>query len=143
MSKPAQLGTIRTLADNVERESSRAVAERRRTLAAEEQRLAQLREYLHEYAELSAAGTGMLVDTVRMRRGFVAKIRAGIEQQERLVAGLREQLDHDLHRWRDARSQSLALEKYQDRLADAANLKEQRRDQARTDEVGQKIYHGT
>ena len=143
MSKQAQLGTIRTLADNVERESSRTVAERRRILAAEEQRLEQLRQYLHEYAELSASGAGILVDTVRMRRGFVAKIRAGVEQQERLVAGLRDQLENDLQRWRDARSQSLALERYDDRLADAANLKQQRRDQARTDEVGQKIYHGT
>ena len=143
MSKQPQLGTIRTLADNVERESSRTVAERRRILAAEEQRLEQLRRYLHEYAELSASGAGVLVDTVRMRRGFVTKIRAGIEQQERLVASLRDQLDNDLQRWRDARSQSLALERYDDRLADAANLKQQRRDQARTDEVGQKIYHGT
>lgn len=143
MKKQAQLGTIRTLADNVERESSRTVAERRRILAAEEQRLEQLRQYLREYTELSACGAGMLVDTVRLRRGFVAKIRAGIEQQERLVAGLRDQLENDLHRWRDARSQSLALEKYDDRLADAANLKQQRRDQARTDEVGQKIYHSS
>ncbi len=140
MHNPRQIETIRTLADTAERESSRTVAERRRMLDAEEQRLEQLRRYLAEYGDLSSAKDGVFIDTIRTRRSFMARIQAGIEQQEQLLASLRTQLENDLEHWRDARSHALALEKFDQRLEAQRNLKQNRREQAALDEVGQKMY---
>ena len=142
MHNPRQIETIRTLAETAERESSRTVAERRRILDAEEQRLEQLRRYLAEYGDLSGSNDGVFIDTIRTRRSFMARIQAGIDQQEQLLRGLRAQLEHDLQQWRDARSHALALEKFDQRLDAQRSQKQQRREQAALDEVGQKMYSG-
>ncbi len=141
MKQRRSLATIQTLADSAERESARTVAQRRDALAAEEQRLRQLQEYLREYGQMSLSASGH-VATLRMRRRFVERIRIGISEQERLIAGLREQLERDLGVWRKARSHALALEKYAARLSEQAHARRARREQASTDEVGQKMYSG-
>ncbi|RMF95374.1 MAG: hypothetical protein D6727_10860 [Gammaproteobacteria bacterium] len=84
--------------------------------------------------------SGGSVATLQLRRRFVERIRAAIVEQERVVAGLQEQLDRDLGSWRAARSHSLALEKYAERLAEQAEHRRARREQADTDEVGQKMF---
>ncbi|HHQ13405.1 MAG TPA: hypothetical protein ENK16_00100, partial [Chromatiales bacterium] len=61
-------------------------------------------------------------------------------QQGQLLGSLRGQLENDLEHWRDARSHALALEKFDQRLEAQRNLKQNRREQAALDEVGQKMY---
>jgi len=138
MKRRQSIAAIRTLADSAERESSRTVTQRRDALAAEERRLQQLQDYLVEYSRMSLSGGS--VATLQLRRRFVERIRAAIVEQERVVAGLQEQLDRDLGSWRAARSHSLALEKYAERLAEQAEHRRARREQADTDEVGQKMF---
>lgn len=138
MKRRQSIAAIRTLADSAERESSRTVIRRRDALAAEERRLQQLQDYLVEYGRMSLSGGS--VATLQLRRRFVERIRAAIVEQERIVAGLQEQLDRDLGSWRAARSHSLALEKYAERLAEQAEQRRARREQADTDEVGQKMF---
>jgi flagellar export protein FliJ len=143
MRRTETLDTIRTLAGNAEAESSRALAERRRTLQTEEQRLEQLRAYLGEYGAMAAGGDGIFIHTVRTRRQFVDRLQAGLEQQERVVAGLRKQIDQDTARWREARTRSLALERFNERLEDQLALRQARKEQADLDEVGQKMFRHT
>lgn len=139
MTERNRLQTLRTLADTAERESSRLLAERRRTLNEEEQRLAQLRAYLQEYTA-PESGAGLLVDSIRTRRDFMNRIHEGIEQQEKLLAKLRQQLEHDLEKWRDARSHSLSLQRYSERLQTQVDEKIARREQGRLDEVGRQQH---
>lgn len=127
--------TLRTLADTAERESSRILAERRQVMDQEQQRLTQLQAYLQEYAA-PESGSGLLVDSIRTRRDFVSRIGQGIEQQEKVLAGLSQQLEVDLQRWRDARTHALALQRYSDRLQTQVEEKVARREQGRLDEVG-------
>lgn len=131
--------TLRTLADTAERESSRILAERRQVMDQEQQRLTQLQAYLQEYAA-PESGSGLLVDSIRTRRDFVSRIRQGIEQQEKVLAGLSQQLDLDLQRWRDARTHALALQRYSDRLQMRVEEKVARREQGRQDEVGRQQH---
>ena len=139
MTEKNRMQTLRTLADTAERESSRLLAERRRTLDAEEQRLAQLRAYLQEYTT-PESGAGLRADTIGARRDFASRIRDGIEQQEKLLAKLREQMDQDLARWRDARSHSLSLQRYSERLQTQVDEKVAKREQGRLDEVGRQQH---
>ncbi len=131
--------TLRTLADTAERESSRILAERRHVMDQEQQRLTQLQAYLQEYAA-PESGSGLLVDSIRTRRDFVSRIRQGIEQQEKVLAGLSHQLDLDLQRWRDARTHALALQRYSERLQSQVEEKVARREQGRLDEVGRQQH---
>lgn len=140
MSRRRSIDAIQTLAESAEAESARTLAERRRRLAAEEQRLEQLRHYLAEYRTLSAGGDGLLVDVVRARRDFVGRIQAGIDEQERVLAGIRAQADADLARWREARTRSLAVSKLGERLAEQAAERQERRQQADLDEIGRKMF---
>lgn len=139
MTSKNRIQTLRTLADTAERESSRIVAERRRTLDQEEQQLMQLQAYLREY-DTPQSGSGLLVDSIRARRDFIERIRLGIEQQEHLVKSLRAQLDQDLDQWREARSHALSLERYSDRLQMQVDEKLARREQGQQDEVGRQQH---
>jgi flagellar export protein FliJ len=141
VTRKNQLQTLRTLAETAERECARILAERRRQLELEERRLEQLRSYLDEYrAPDGPATNGVFADTIRSRQAFVRRICAGIEQQEEVLRSLRQQLDHELERWRDARTQALALDRYADRLDAEADDKAARREQGRLDEVGRQQH---
>ena len=140
MRRNETLGTIRTLADRAEQESARALAERRARLENEEQRLVQLRSYMAEYGELSGNASGVFIDTIRTRRAFVDRLRSGIEQQEKLLAGLHTQLEIDLQRWRDARSRALGLERFMERRQEEQDLRDNRKEQATLDEIGLQMH---
>jgi flagellar export protein FliJ len=140
MRRNETLGTIRTLADRAEQESARALADRRARLENEEQRLAQLRSYMAEYGELSGNASGIFIDTIRTRRAFVDRLRSGIEQQEKLLAGLNAQLENDLQRWRDARSRALGLERFMERRQEEQDLRDNRKEQATLDEIGLQMH---
>ena len=139
MTRDNRMQTLRTLAESAEHESSRILAERRRVLDQEQQRLVQLQTYLQEYTA-PESGTGLLVDSIRTRRDFITRLREGIEQQKRLLQDLQQQLDQDLDRWRDARSHALALARYSDRLQAQVDEKLARREQGRLDEVGRQQH---
>lgn len=139
MPAKSTLTTLRFLADTAEDETSRAVAQRRNLLDAEEMRLVQLKNYLQEY-QADKEQSGISIDTVRTRRAFVERINTGIEQQARLIEGLRQQLELDLQRWREARSQALGLQRYSERQQQAVDLKQNRKEQARLDEIGQTMH---
>ena len=134
------LKPIRLLADNAEQESSRLVAQRRQHLDTEQQRLAQLKKYFDDYQQ-PAGDEGVYIDTVRTRAAFVTRIRNGIEQQERLIAGLEQQLELDMQRWREARSHALGLQRYSERQAQQEELRQNRKEQAKQDEIGQTMHH--
>jgi len=140
MNNGRSLNTLRTLAAAAERESSRLLAQRRQALDTEDQRLAQLRDYLSEYTAAQPTRDGIFIDSIRARRDFVAQICAGIKQQEQIVASLQLQLEQDQQNWRDARSHALALERYDERLQAVADEKQSRREQARLDEVGRQQH---
>jgi len=139
MATKSTLTTLRFLADSAENESARVVAQRRNALDAEEVRLEQLKKYLQEY-QADDNGSGIFIDTVRTRRAFVERISSGIDQQARLIEGLRQQLEMDLQRWREARSQALGLQHYSERQQQEIDLKQNRKEQARLDEIGQTMH---
>jgi flagellar export protein FliJ len=135
------LKSVQTLADSLEAQASREVAERLRALEAEQHRLRQLQAYLDEYRALPAPGhSGLHVAAMRSRRRFVERIQTGIQHQERLIEGLQRQLEDVTARWQTARSQSLALQRYSERLDERAQERQSRKDQAVLDEVGRNQF---
>lgn len=141
MRTTQRLKSVQTLADSLEAQTSREVAERLRDLDAEQQRLHQLQAYLDEYRALPAPGeAGLHVAAMRSRRRFVERIQAGVQHQERLIEALQRQVEDSKARWQAARSRSLALQRYSERLDERAEERQSRKDQAVLDEVGRNQF---
>jgi flagellar export protein FliJ len=141
MSTTHGLKSVQTLADSFEAQTSREVAQRLQDLDAEQHRLRQLQAYLDEYrAPPAPSQSGLHVAAMRSRRRFVERIQAGIQHQERLIEGLQRQLEDSKTRWQAARSQSLALQRYTERLDERAEERQSRKDQAFLDEVGRNQF---
>jgi len=141
MPKRHDLKSVRMLAENDETHTSREVSDRLATLRAEEHRLAQLQDYLDEYQDLLAAGTsGISIATVRSRRRFVERLQAAVDQQQELVNRLHEQAEGQMNRWREARSRSLSLQKFSERMTAEQESRDARREQAKLDEIGRNLF---
>lgn len=140
MAAKQSMQTLRRLADNAERESARIVAQRRRQLDAERQRLAQLEAYVADYRQ-QPGNTGVFIDTMRTRQAFVMRLRAGLEQQRRVITGLDQQLELDLRRWRQARSHALGLQRFSERREREQAVRQNRKEQAQLDEIGRTMHH--
>jgi len=137
VSATRSLKTIKTLADTAEAESSKEVSQRLAALNREEKRLVQLIEYLAGYEEKERAGReGQSITSIQSRRRFIERLREAISQQQQLVKNYRQLYEIEVDRWREARSHSLGLQKYVERIDQQQDLKQNRRDQARLDEIG-------
>lgn len=139
MTKKHGLRTIQTLAESTETTRSRAVSAQRRKLLEEERRLEQLESYRSEYQALSSrSDKAVCIHFVRGRRGFVEKLNDGIKNQRGVVARAREQLERHLAHWREARTKSLSLQKFADRLATEDSRRAARREQTEQDDIGRR-----
>ena len=137
MSGTRSLKTIQTLADTAEAESSKEVSHRLAALNREEQRLTQLAEYLAGYEQKERMDReGQSIASIRSRRRFIERLHEAISQQHELVENYRQLHEIEAGRWREARSHSLGLQKYAERIDQQQDLKQTRRDQARLDEIG-------
>ena len=141
MRRTHRLKSMQTLAKSAEAVTSREVANSRAALEQEKQRLAQLQGYLEEYRGLlSNPVKAIQVNMIRTRRDFVERLSAGIEHQKRLIAGLEQQLEQHINRWRSARSQSLALQRFGENQQEREDNRQARQQQRVLDEVGRNIF---
>jgi len=137
VSKHQNLKTIQALADTAAAESSKEVAQSLARLHQEEKRLAQLVEYLADYrAREHLDRAEQSIACVRSRRRFIERLGEAIGQQKQLVAQYQLLHEEVASRWQDARSHSLGLRKYTDRVEHREEIRRARRDQARLDEIG-------
>lgn len=136
MRKRRSLDSLQKLAEYAADAASRDIVERLRALRAEEGRLGQLRGYLGDYSQLLKDARGMNVSRLRGRRDFVEKLNVAIGRQDSVVHDHENKYSHDVERWRSARSKSLALQRYGERLAAAEAERRERREQTALDEVG-------
>lgn len=140
MPKRKRIETLQRLAGHTEAENARRLAERMRALDTEERRLQQIRGYLAEYAQ----GTGKIggsrqgsvtIGSLRSSRGFLERLRGAVDEQRGAVETQRQQVEQQTLQWRAARAKSRSLEKLGERLAQQDQERQDRREQARLDEM--------
>ena len=137
MRKRRSLESLQKLAEYAADAASRDVIERLRSLRNEESRLGQLQSFLGDYEKLLRDGRGINVARLRGRRDFVDRLNSAIGRQGDVVRNHEDQYSQNVDRWRGARTRSLALQRYAQRLADMETERRERREQATLDEVGQ------
>jgi flagellar export protein FliJ len=144
MRKRRTLESLQKLAEYAADAASRDVVERLRSLRNEESRLDQLRSFVGDYEQLLREGRGINVARLRGRRDFVDRLNGAIGRQGDVVRDQERQYNDNVDRWRGARTRSLALQRYAQRLADIESERRERREQSMLDEVGQqtRLKHG-
>jgi len=142
VSRENRLKPIQQLAEQEATARSREVSDRLFHLRTEEQRLEQLQAYLQEYAALADEGeyTVINVTTIQSRQSFYRRLTECVAHQQALVDAMCTQLELYLDQWNDARTRSMAYQKYADRVQQEIDDKTARRDQAMLDEAGQQQF---
>lgn len=137
MRRRNRMQSLERLAAHTEAEQARRLAERQRGLDTEERRLEQIRSYLADYAKPPArSGPPLTISALQSQRGFMERLQNAVDQQRGTVDQQRQQAEQQATQWRSARARTLALKRLGERLDQQERLRQDRRDQARMDEVG-------
>jgi len=140
MKNKRQLQSLESLAQSKENRWQRHVSIQFRALQAEEQRLAQLNQYVNEYQLAdSETGTSQSMLTLRTQRQFVNRLHHAVQQQQQTVINKRSAANRDADFWREARSKRLAIQKYADKQEQVEYKLKARRTQKFLDEVGRGV----
>lgn len=139
MRRRKGLHTIQRLAEHQADAASRDVGQRLRALRAEEERLRQVSSFLDHYDRLStSAATGLTLGAMQGRRQFAARLRETAERQREVVAQQEAGYRQQVERWRSARAQALALQRFNERIRQQEHEQQERREQASLDEIAQR-----
>ena len=130
------LRTIQRLAEHGADAAARDVGHRLRILRAEEERLRQVSSFLDHYDQMSVtAAAGLTINTMQGRRQFALRLREAADRQRQAVAEQENLYRQHVERWRGARSQALALQRFNERIRQREQDEKERREQARIDEI--------
>lgn len=139
MRQRKPLTSLQRLAEFGADAASRDVGQRLRNLHAEEERLRQIDAYLQQYERLSTDATpGLTVAMITGRRQFASRLREAALRQRQLVAEEQARYQQQVDRWRSARAQALALQRYNERIRERLGEHRERQEQRLLDEVAQR-----
>ncbi len=121
----------------------RLLAEHQQQLSVRMQRLGELQAYRDEYAsQFGAATQPMLGMNVREYRLFLDRLNQAIEEQQHHVQQARQLLEKTQEHWMQCRVHSDAIAKAIGRLEVEQRQQQAHREQAETDEFGQRFHPG-
>ena len=136
VAKRDRILALHRLASHTEADSARRLAERLRSLDAEEHRLKQISSYLAEYTESGrTAPASITIRSLRSGRGFLERLCAAVDEQRGTVDYQRQKAEQQTQQWREARARTRSLEKLGERLAAQDQERRDRREQGRLDEI--------
>lgn len=139
MRQRKPLTSLQRLAEFGADAASRDVGQRLRSLSTEEERLRQIDSYLQQYERLSAdGGSGLTVAMITGRRQFASRLREAAIRQRQVVAEEHSRYQQQVERWRGARAQALALQRYNERIRERIGEHRERLEQRLLDEIAQR-----
>lgn len=133
------LSSLQRLAEFAADAASRDIGQRLRALRVEEERLHQVDGFLNQYDNLSLTGSpGLTVKALHARRQFTQRLRTAADQQRQTVVDSEQRYFQQIERWRDARAQALALQRFNERVREQQQEIRERHEQAVLDEMAQR-----
>jgi flagellar export protein FliJ len=139
MRRRKGLPAIQRIAEHGADAASRDVGMRLRALRAEEERLRQVSSFVQHYDQMSVAGaTGLTLGALQGRRQFAARLRDAADRQREVVAQQEGHFQQQVERWRNARTQALALQRFNDRIRQREHERRERHEQMALDEIAQR-----
>ncbi|MGB1111147.1 MAG: flagellar FliJ family protein [Gammaproteobacteria bacterium] len=137
----SKLAVALELAERNERQESQRLARLTQQMQQQENQRRQLESYSNEYLEhMSQTDERALgANQYRDRHAFVEHIRHSIRLQQSAIARIREQLDRQNQRWRDARTRVESLRKGIEKAARARAQLRDRRAEQQAEEFAQRM----
>ncbi|SFM39506.1 flagellar FliJ protein [Ectothiorhodospira mobilis] len=136
MNRSRRMEPVVRLADHRQQDAARQLGGWQRTLEERLQRLHELCDYRDEYARRFQDQTAgpMTAVSVRDYRIFLERLNTAIEQQDRLVAAAREELERSRGTWVQARGRTEVLTRLVERFRQEERHEQERREQAEQDD---------
>ncbi len=136
MARSKRFKPIVKLAQNSERDAAKALGEALKRLNDNVHQLHQLHLYQEEYHQRlhSDGSQGMSAQQMNEYRGFLAKITAAIESQEKAIETAKLELEEKKQFWFAKRGRSKALDKVLDRYVEEESRQQERRLQKEIDD---------
>ncbi len=132
------------VAANREADAARKFGQSRQQQQAEEQKLANLREYHLEYMQRfrNAAASGISVAQMREYQAFISKLETAIEQQLNVVEDSKKRVVEQKKVWTTQHVRTQSMDKAMQRLVDQEKREENAREQKASDEIAQRLRRG-
>lgn len=129
-----RLEPIARIADHREQAAAREFGRLQERVLAEEHRLAEMRNWWHEYADGLEKQPGSGSALMREGRLFLAQLNEAIERQKVVLENARRELEAARARWLASRMDHEALDKVVARCQDEENRAARRGEQREQDE---------
>jgi len=142
MTRSKRMQPVAHVAESRQQDAARILGERQRALDEQQRRLDQLNEYRGDYASRFEDGQEWIGLNVRDYRLFLSRLNEAIEEQSARVERARTELEKSRGRWTECRVHRDAVGKAMDRFHEEERIEEMRRDQAESDELGQRGGRG-
>jgi flagellar FliJ protein len=144
MTKSKRMQPVARVAEQRERKAAVEMAEFRRFLDAQQNKLDELNAYRSDYARhFETAGRGGM-DAARMAdfRRILARLNDAIVYQEQRLISLHNEYEQVRRRWTDTRTRAAALDKVMERYREEEQREGDRREQGESDERTQFVGPG-
>ncbi|MCC7256919.1 MAG: flagellar FliJ family protein [Gammaproteobacteria bacterium] len=136
MRRRKSLHSLQRLAEFAADAASRDVGTRLRALRVEEERLRQVDGFIGQYDGLALATTpGLTIGSLKGRRDFGQRLRDAAGRQRQAVEDSEQRYREQVERWREARAQALALQRFNERIEERRRDRRERREQATLDDI--------
>ena len=137
MKKSKRLQPVLHLAERNKKQAETALGNAQQQLAAEEEKLEQLRNYLAEYQESTKAQQkqGMQVDMLIRLQQFMSRLQVAVEQQGQQVELSRQMLAHAKNLWQAAYGRYKAMDSLIDKSRKMELVEEDKQLQKTIDEL--------
>ncbi|MCC5793136.1 MAG: flagellar export protein FliJ [Chromatiales bacterium] len=137
MRERNNLQVLHRLASHAETSRARKLATANTAVRTEEQRLAQIADYLSDYSLLTIPGGQSLSPAELLnRRRFVSRLGDALASQQSQLQRTREAAAREQQRWTAARSQVRALDQLEERRKETLERRAARREQKKLDDAG-------
>ncbi|MCG5514207.1 flagellar export protein FliJ [Ectothiorhodospira shaposhnikovii] len=143
MNRSKRMEPVVQVADNRQQLAAQRLGQSQQALEERVARLEELSSYRDEYAQRfeSQSGVGMTGMSVRDYRLFLHRLNEAIEQQARLVAAARRELEMSRGRWVEARGKTEALNRVVEQFQHEERRAQDRREQAEQDDRNGRRRH--
>ncbi|CAA0099784.1 flagellar export protein FliJ [Zhongshania aliphaticivorans] len=117
MKKSKRMQTVNSLAEREEQEQANKFAKSQQHCEAQQQKLAELKQYYQEYADASRKVSGEYLDISRLQesRAFMAKLSTAISQQSEIIRKAELLMNEARKHWMDSRRRAMSMQKLTER----------------------------
>lgn len=141
MNRSRRMEPVTRVAKNREREAARHFVKMQETVREHQLRLDELLAFREEYAQrLKAEGGAVRAGQLQDFRVFLQRLDRAIQDQQGALEGLQRELERRRAGWTAARTRHDAMDKVVDRYRRAERQRDERREQAESDEHARRMH---